>query len=74
MKHRQEVVEQIGNYKAEHGVTVFQLDRWRTIISERLLLAEDKGIDNELVRSVWNEIHKASIRLQTDVVNRKLSE
>jgi chorismate mutase len=74
LKHRQEVVEQIGNYKAEHGVTVFQLDRWRTIISERLLLAEDKGIDNELVRSVWNEIHKASIRLQTDVVNRKLSE
>ncbi len=74
LKHRQEIVAQIGDYKAEHGVTVFQLERWRKIITDRLSGAETQGVDIELVRSVWNEIHKASVRLQTDVVNRKLSE
>ena len=72
LKHRLEIVEQIGDYKAEHKVTVFQLERWRTIIQDRLEYARKAGMDDELVRSVWNEIHKASIRLQTDVVNRKL--
>ena len=74
LKHRQEIVSQIGDYKADHGVTIFQLERWRKIISERLADAESQQIDIELIRSVWNEIHKASIRLQTDVVNRKLAE
>lgn len=72
LKHRLEIVEQIGDYKAEHGVTVFQLERWRTIIQDRLEYARKAGMDDELIRSIWNEIHKASIQLQTDVVNRKL--
>jgi chorismate mutase len=74
LKRRLEIVEQIGNYKAEHGVTVFQLERWRSIIEDRMKFADDQNIDPELIHGLWNEIHKASIRLQTDVVNRKLSD
>ncbi len=74
LKHRQEIVLQIRDYKAKHGVTFFQLERWRKIMSDRLSDAEAREVDLELVRSVWNEIHKASIRLQTDLVNRKPSQ
>lgn len=74
LKHRLKVVEQIGEYKADHGVTVFQLERWRQIIQDRMDYAADQDVDHELVHAVWNEIHKASIRLQTDIANRKLSE
>lgn len=74
LKRRQEIVDRIGEYKAEHGVTVFQLERWRQIIKDRMDHAADHQVDDELVHAVWNEIHKASIRQQTDIVNRKLSE
>lgn len=73
LKRRLDIVDQIGEYKAEHGVTVFQLERWRQIIEDRLRYAQDNNIDMALIQAVWNEIHKASIRLQTDIVNRKLS-
>lgn len=73
LKHRLEIVERIGEYKAQHGVTVFQLERWRSIISDRRAYAAERNVDEELIRQVWNELHKASIRLQTDVVNQKLS-
>ena len=73
LRHRLEVVQRIGDYKAEHGVTVFQLERWRSIIEDRLSYADKREIDRELVHQVWNEMHKASIRLQTDIVNQKLS-
>ncbi|MEZ4720696.1 MAG: chorismate mutase [Flavobacteriales bacterium] len=73
LKRRLDIVDQIGEYKAEHGVTVFQLERWRQIIEDRLNYAQENNIDSELIHAVWNEIHKASIRLQTDIVNRKLS-
>lgn len=73
LKRRQQVVEQIGAYKADHGVTVFQLERWRQIISNHMEFAVANGIDPELIHAVWNEIHKASIRIQTDIVNSRLS-
>lgn len=73
LKRRQQVVEQIGAYKADHGVTVFQLERWRQIIKDRMNFAQANEIDADLIHAVWNEIHKASIRIQTDVVNQKLS-
>jgi chorismate mutase len=69
LKRRLDIVQQIGEYKAEHGVTVFQLERWREIIADRLDHAHNSNVDPELVQAMWNEIHKASIRLQTDIVN-----
>lgn len=72
LRHRLEIVEKIGEYKAEHGVTVFQLERWRRIISDRLEYGAGNDMDAELIRGVWNEIHKASIKLQTAIVNRHL--
>ena len=53
-----EIVEQIGNYKAELGVIVFQLERWRSIIEDRMKFAEDQNIDPELVHGLWNEFIK----------------
>jgi chorismate mutase len=74
LKRRLEIVSQIGEYKAEQGVTVLQLDRWRAIIKDRLEYGAQSDMDQALIQSVWNEIHKASIKLQTDIVNRKLAE
>lgn len=74
LKRRLEIVQQIGEYKAEHNVTVFQLERWRQIINDRLAYGREQQIDSALIQSVWNEIHKASIQIQTEIVNHSLQK
>lgn len=74
IKRRLQIVEQIGEYKAAHGVTVFQLERWREIMGDRARYANEQGIDLELVNALWNDLHKASIRLQTIIANQHIQE
>jgi len=74
LKRRIDIVEEIGHYKAESGVTVFQLDRWIEIIEDRLKYAQDQGLDQSLIKEMWTLIHNASIKRQTEIVNKNLSE
>ena len=74
LRHRQEIAEQIGQYKAEHGVTVFQLERWRHILNDRLEYGEKSGLSEEMIKAIWGDLHKASIQLQTEIVQRHLRE
>lgn len=74
LKNRQRIVDQIGRYKADHGVTVFQLERWRQILEDRLSYGQSHGLDPELVRAIWGDLHKMSIKLQTEIAKRHLNE
>ncbi|MBT7688850.1 MAG: bifunctional 3-deoxy-7-phosphoheptulonate synthase/chorismate mutase type II, partial [Flavobacteriales bacterium] len=73
LKHRLKIVEQIGEYKADHGVMVFQLERWKEIMDDRLEYGSLNEIDQKLIKTVWNDIHNASIRLQTEIVKHNLT-
>lgn len=73
LKRRLEIVERIGEYKADHGVMVFQLERWKEIMEDRLEYGSLNDIDQKLIQTVWNDIHNASIRLQTEIVKQNLT-
>ncbi|GAB4380520.1 MAG: bifunctional 3-deoxy-7-phosphoheptulonate synthase/chorismate mutase type II [Salibacteraceae bacterium] len=66
---RLQIVERIGQYKAEHNVAIFQLMRWIEIFNDRMAQGELKGIPNELISKIWQAIHTASLKLQTEVVH-----
>lgn len=74
LAHRMEIVGEIGEYKRAHGVTVFQLHRWREILEDRISSGNREGLDAEFVISIWNIIHQASISRQTKIVHGNLSE
>ncbi len=74
LKRRMEVVEEIGTYKAESGVAVFQLERWLEIIKDRTDHGQAGDIDPALVQSIWKAIHNASIKRQSEIVNKQLRE
>lgn len=67
LKRRLEVVDEIGLYKAEAGVAVFQLERWRQILADRKSLAQELHIDELLVMTIWDAIHVASLKRQTEI-------
>jgi chorismate mutase len=71
LSRRMEVVEQIGEYKYENNVTVFQLERWLEILKSRMAAGKVHGLDETFVKELCELLHKESIRLQTVVLDVK---
>lgn len=74
LKRRMEAVEEIGTYKAESGVAVLQLERWLEIMKDRSAHGKEAKIDEGLIQAIWTAIHNASIKRQTEIVNREKHE
>ena len=64
LARRMNVSTQIGGYKREKGLTVVQMDRWKQILKEHLETGAELGLSEELVESVFEAIHQASIKTQ----------
>lgn len=71
LARRMQVVERIGEFKQEHGVTILQIDRWLEILSTRTAAGESLGIDRDIIVEFCQLLHKASIRKQTEVMKRE---
>lgn len=67
---RMQVVEKIGEYKKENNVTIFQLERWNEIIQTRTTMGENLQLNPDFVQRILQEIHKESLQIQTDILNR----
>lgn len=65
---RMKYVDEIGNYKKEHNVSVFQLKRWANILETRLKQAESIGLPDDFVHKLLEMIHKESIRRQSEIL------
>lgn len=71
LKKRMNVIEQIGNYKKEQNITIFQLERWQEILRTRSQWAEKIGIPRAHIEKLCMLLHEESIRVQTEVMNKK---
>jgi chorismate mutase len=70
LKKRTQVIEQIGLYKKEHNITIFQLERWQEILRTRAQWAEKLGISRLHVERLCQLLHDESIKIQNDVMNK----
>lgn len=66
---RMKLAEQIGAYKKEHNMMIFQLDRWQEIVATRSQLAERMGLSKDFIDKFLEQLHKESIRAQTRIMN-----
>jgi len=66
---RMEVAREIGKCKKQNNVTILQKDRWDGIVEDRLGFAKQEQLSSEFVISLFNAIHKESIRNQNTVMN-----
>lgn len=68
---RMKLVGQIGEYKKDNNVTVFQLERWQEIMQTRPDWAQKQNLTREFITEIFKAIHDESIRLQTDIVTNE---
>lgn len=54
LKKRIQVIEQIGAYKKEHNIAIFQLQRWQEILRTRGQWADQMGLSRQHVKSYAN--------------------
>lgn len=63
---RMSLAKQIGQYKREKNVTVFQIERWQEILSRSLKNGVALGLNEKFIKDFLNSIHDESIRQQTN--------
>lgn len=69
LKKRVQVIEQIGLYKKEHNVTIFQLERWQEMLRTRGQWADKLGLSRQHIERICQLLHEESIRIQNALMN-----
>lgn len=69
LTRRMNIVDEIGDYKKENGITILQIKRWRNIIHNRLEIGKKMGLKEEFLLGLLELIHKESIQRQVDIMN-----
>jgi len=67
---RSEIASKIGQYKKNHNMTILQLNRWQTLLEDRLTQARRLGIDESLVKDIYQILHQRSIKIQGELLNK----
>lgn len=71
LKKRIQIIEEIGKYKKEHNITIFQLERWQEILRTRGQWADKMGISRQHIERLCQLLHEESIRVQNAILNKK---
>ena len=71
LAQRMRIVEEMGEYKKNNDVNVFQLGRWENILKSRIDFGMKLGLDEEYIKNLLQLVHKESIKKQADILNRK---
>ena len=67
---RMRVCRQIGQYKKEHNMTVFQASRYNEILGKRGAQGALCGMSPEFVATVFESVHEESVRQQIEIINK----
>jgi len=68
---RMHLIHQIGEYKLNNHVTIFQRRRWEEVLKRQIDNGGASGLDAEFIKKLYEVIHEESIRLQTEIFGRK---
>lgn len=71
LNKRMRVSREIGQYKKEHRMPVFQVGRHDDIMQTRVRLAKEMGMSEEFMKTVLSAIHEESVRLQLNILNAR---
>ena len=69
LSKRMRVCREIGQYKKEHNMTVFQANRYSEILDKRGAQGALLGMSPEFIAQVFEHVHEESVRQQVDIIN-----
>ncbi len=71
LSQRMKLSEKIGLLKSDNNLTVFQPDRWKAVTEYAKRKAEETGMSQEFIESIFKTIHEQSVVVQNDIMKSK---
>ena len=71
LSRRMKIVDEIGQYKKEHNITILQKQRWSDIFYDRLNLGSRLGLSRGFLLKILQLVHEESIRIQEEIMEIK---
>ena len=68
LAERMRVVELIARAKQAHNVVALQVDRWRSLLEDRVGRGSGRGLSEEYVRALYEIVHAESVRRQSELM------
>jgi chorismate mutase len=65
---RLKLIQEIGIYKKENNITIFQPERWAQIVESRKKYGKEIHLSEEMILDLVKLIHRESISIQTKVM------
>ena len=69
LSKRMRVCREIGQYKKEHNMTVFQANRYSEILDKHGAQGALLGMSPEFIAQVFEHVHEESVRQQVEIIN-----
>ncbi len=69
LQERMKVSLNIGQYKKENNMTIFQQGRWNTLLKNHKIKGNKRELGEEFISKVYKAIHQESINKQNEVMN-----
>lgn len=64
LSRRMEIAREIGHYKKDNDIKIFQLERWIKVFNSRTIWGEEGQLGSEFINELLQAIHKESIMQQ----------
>jgi chorismate mutase len=74
LKKRMEVVSEIGHYKKDNNMTVFQPGRWNEVLQRSMQMSEKSELSAQMIKKIFSAIHEASVHHQTLILSQREAE
>lgn len=58
------IAREIGQWKREHEEPIIQAQRYQEVLNHYLELGTAKGLSEDLIRAVFEALHKESVRVE----------
>lgn len=71
LAERMKLVAEIGYYKKENNVAILQIERWKEIMKTRSNWGNILNLNQKLIHSLLEVMHKYSIEVQTEIMKEK---
>jgi chorismate mutase len=59
---RLEIVKEMGAYKTQRAIPLFEAERWREIIRSRKEISKTKGVDEYFIEKIFEAIHLLGLK------------
>ncbi len=64
LAERFEIIKNIGEYKMEHNLAVYQPDRWQNVMESRIKAGMQKNLTEKFMKNLLFAIHEESVKKQ----------